>query len=308
MDSTIKHSAKYLIGIVVFLVMSALYFFILANSDQQFEPEYVLGLIEDNKTLEIEMATMTLKAKEDQSKISSLQEQLEQKTSLIDSFQASTSAGGDSAMCSDSGDVMQVQKSLIDTQNKYIACTQSLGEKTSLVSELTLANEVLSVSAGDSESAIGERDVLQNQLAVMTVEYTTLEQQVDTLTNENEQLLSSLVRLQPLSFTNFSLTPSYCDREFDPGWACVSAIDIVATLSYDPASEMVVKLIDPNGDIVGRRSVQGREKNNLQFLSSENTPLLTGEYSVSFEIDNLLDEVVPFELALPTPTQASTAD
>ena len=31
MDSTIKHSAKYLIGIVVFLVMSALYFFMMAD-------------------------------------------------------------------------------------------------------------------------------------------------------------------------------------------------------------------------------------------------------------------------------------
>jgi nitrogen fixation-related uncharacterized protein len=296
MDSTIKHSAKYLIGIVVFLVMSALYFFMMADGNQQFDSEYVLKLIEDNKSLEIDMATMAIQNKEDQSTIVALQNELTQKNELIESLQLSQMAGGTNAICDESGDMMTAQKSLIETQGKYIACSAALNEHKTQVSELSAANALLSGTAELTEQAIQERDVLQNQLAVMSVEYTALEAQIGTVLNQNEQLVSTLVKLQPLAFTDFSLTPSYCDKEFDDGWACVSSIDIVAKLSYNPAAEMVVRLIDPNGDVVARRTVQGREVNNLQFLSSENTPLLTGDYSVRFEIDNLFDEVVPFEL------------
>ena len=86
MDSTIKHSAKYLIGIVVFLVMSALYFFMMADGNQQFDSEYVLKLIEDNKSLEIDMATMAIQNKEDQSTIVALQNELTQKNELIEVY------------------------------------------------------------------------------------------------------------------------------------------------------------------------------------------------------------------------------
>jgi hypothetical protein len=86
MDSTIKHSAKYLIGIVVFLVMSALYFFMMADGNQKFDSEYVLKLIEDNKSLEIDMATMAIQNKEDQSTIVALQNELTQKNELIEVY------------------------------------------------------------------------------------------------------------------------------------------------------------------------------------------------------------------------------
>jgi len=55
MENSVKSSLKYIIGIITLLLILAAVFFGLANKKPAFDSDYVMQLMDDNKSLTVEL-------------------------------------------------------------------------------------------------------------------------------------------------------------------------------------------------------------------------------------------------------------
>ncbi|MFC4699697.1 hypothetical protein ACFO4O_05940 [Glaciecola siphonariae] len=300
MDNMLKNSAKYLVGVVVFLIMSALYFFVLSDRAPAFDPAYVMELIDENKALEVQLKEQEFKSAEYLAQITSLQNTISDKETVVEQLQASLDAqdiGEKCAALPPSEEMLKVQQNLIETQTQYIACNANLAKLELESEELKLANETMEASVFALQGFESESLQLQSELNAANEEKAKLEVLLAELQAMQEEFLAVLEPQGPLELASFTMTPDYCTTRYTNEFACVESLNIVATFSFNPNQEMRVSLIDPNNDVVARKQIQARRINRLEFVTEEG--LLVGNYQIRFEIDDVINTRERFNITLP---------
>jgi hypothetical protein len=276
-SSTLQSSAKYLIGVVVFLVMTALYFFLLADKKPAFESEYVIGLIEENKSLEAQQAQY-------QQSIIELQAAIEQEKLRVEQIEAASNLTSITEKCAalpPSEEFLQTQKELISSQSKFIACSAAEEESAEQIAELQLAITNLESNLAIFENEDASAQELQTQLVSANEENQRLSLLLSDLEKKQEEIIAAMAPTGPLALENFVATPNYCDQRFVGEWVCMDSISLVAEFNYKPDASIFISLVDPTGETIGEKEITSRKLNRIELMTQER--FLSGDYIVTFE-------------------------
>ena len=302
MENSVKSSLKYIIGIITLLLILAAVFFGLANKKPAFDSDYVMQLMDDNKSLTVELEIAKSKNTEYESTIILLEQAVEETMFNPSTEPDDSSDNSDEvlAACLIPDDVLDVQKNLIDMQSDFISCTNELNTTKSELSELVQTNENLQSTLDNSQLVEFETRVLEDKLATINLEYTELENRFNALLLQNEELIETFNTSGPLAFSNFTLDATYCDEQIESELVCVNSIDINAEFNFQPTNDITVTLINPIGEVIGRRVVEAKEENSIQFRTDADDSLLyTGLYTVEFKIDDEFEEDRSFDIVRP---------
>ena len=207
MARNIQSSAKYVIGIIVFLVMVALYFFVLADSSSSLDGDYLKEVIDDNKTLSENITELKVENADYVAKIAMLENTLAAKNTLITRLELASSDSTVSAKCDalpPSEELLNIQNKLLDAKDQYITCVSNLEEKNTKLSELMLENQSLSTTLAENPNTSEYSD----KLLALNREAARLGNLVNTLSNKNSELVAEREVDQPLAFEYFSISPN----------------------------------------------------------------------------------------------------
>lgn len=288
MENFVNHAAKYIIGVVVFFAMIALYFFVLADNTSSFDPKYVQNLTEENSKLSDSLKKSEELVADYKKQIEELNITLEQKEASIYELSNVQPLVADCDVVPTStpesagptAEFVQVQNQLIEQQSKYITCSSN--------------NEYLN---DELRRLTALKASLEKDNSKSKTEITRINTALDEIEDFYLSLLTEFERTAPIRFTEFGVKPNFCDTDFgDDKIICVTSVEVDTLFNRPPKEQMTVVLTAPNGLEIGRKTFTSRLKNHIVFDILDDDSFLLGEYDVSFKINGLFSKNEQFEV------------
>jgi preprotein translocase subunit SecF len=241
-----------------------------------------------------------------------LQEAIDNQSQLQNELQAAV----------DNVDVLQVKIETLEAEKQQLLSASDSGGsqeeaiakiQTDLATKSTenreLASNIKSLQRrlADSEKRLEERQDIESkfgaELAKINQDKIQLLAKISDL--EATKSETSISTSGPLEIVKFETLPVFCEQHLSASQICISSIEIVTSFSFRPNGSISLRLRDPDGDTIERKSIAAQEINLYSFAFDDEI-FAAGEYIVEIKIDDVFNRFSSeqrFTLSLPLALQ-----
>lgn len=288
-----NRSLKYIFLVIVNLIV--LYFFVYGGNegnkldDVIFDANYVEDLLVSNENFKADIEKLDKENALFSKSIDEYKREISQANSNL------KTSSSELASCNS-------QKNLLTNLSERQATGRTKNKSDQVISQLQCSDnlvklELVNLQISSLQKQIkhlnNENSSIMLELSESNIEIDKLNRNVDKFESNKSGYLEVIDELRDdlnssIYVKKFYVTPRYCEGTKYKDIICLDEVLLMTNFSKPPFTDVLVKLKDPRGRVIGELTYNPQNAKIVNFPFSNKAEFLKGDFEISFEVDNLL--------------------
>ena len=288
-----NRSLKYIFLVIVNLIV--LYFFVYGGNegnkldDVILDANYVEDLIVSNENFKADIKKLDKENALFSKSIDEYKREISQANSNL------KTSSSELASCNS-------QKNLLTNLSERQATGRTKNKSDQVISQLQCSDnlvklELVNLQISSLQKQIkhlnNENSSIMLELSESNIEIDKLNRNVDKFESNKSGYLEVIDELRDdlnssIYVKKFYVTPRYCEGTKYKDIICLDEVLLMTNFSKPPFTDVLVKLKDPRGRVIGELTYNPQNAKIVNFPFSNKAEFLKGDFEISFEVDNLL--------------------